>query len=291
MQHLKVSNVEFKCTSVGENGPLLMLLHGYGGGPLEYHHLIPHLSSNFRLLIPNLSPLFSSQKPLSFSKQVELLSGLTNALNPSGETFVLVGSSYGGTLSFGLRAHFQSLVLGHVLVNPMPLDPLGSLKSGQLKVLFGLNMVPGALPLFLKTKMGRELLVELASHFGFGERGHRELGGMSDRKLNLISKAVQRFAWIAQSEDWTFWQKQLMDHVIPTLIMSGAKDTLFSERDFRSYQMLVPMSEHRSIEEGDHLMIRTRPEILAPILIEYVNQIEGLTIEPRLAKNNLSKSA
>src|SRR5690349_4478101 len=125
---MRVGNLEFKCTKLGSSGPLVVLLHGYGGGPLDWHYVIPSLEANHRLLIPNLTPLFSSPRPHTFSKQVEVMATLINQLNSAREKFVLVGSSYGGTLSWGLRAHFQSLVTGHILINPMPLDPLPALK-------------------------------------------------------------------------------------------------------------------------------------------------------------------
>lgn len=276
MNRILSGSLEFKCTAAGANGPLVILLHGFGGGPLDWHHAVPGLSEKHRLLIPNLTPFFTSSRPIGFSKQIEVLSGLINQLNPTGEPFVLAGTSYGGTLSFGLRAHFQSLVSGHVLINPMPLDPLSSLKSGQLRMLFGLNMVPGALPLYLKTKAGQEHLFELGSVFGFGGQGRKGLeGGLSERKLNLVAKAVQRFAWIAQNEDWTYWNSQLKDHVIPLLLVTGGQDPLFHERDFRSYQQIVPLSEHLPVSSGEHMLVRTHGAEVAEILAKFIKSLES----------------
>ncbi len=284
MQPVRVGSLEFKCSKVGDKGPLLVLLHGYGAGPLEWRHLLPHFESKYRILVPNLTPLFSSSQPIGFSKQVEYVGSLLNQVNELRESFVLVGSSFGGTLSFGLRAHFRSLVDGHVLINPMPLDPLNSLKSSQLRMLFGLNMVPGALPLFLKSKMGREILLELGSSFGFGGEGRKGLEGLSDRKLNLVSKAVQRFAWISQSEDWEYWRSQLKDHLVPLLVLTGQDDPLFFEKDFRSYQHLVPLSEHSSIEGGAHLVVRTHAELVASQVDSFVR---SLSQEPELSIETL----
>lgn len=251
-----------------------MLLHGYGGGPLEWHNVIPALESHHRLLIPNLTPLFSSVQPLTFSKQVEIVATLINQLNGAREKFVLVGSSYGGTLSWGLRAHFRSLVTGHILLNPMPLDPLPCLKSAQLRMLFGLNMVPGALPLFLKSRLGRDLLLELGQVFGFGHHGRTGLESLSERKLALITKAVQRFAWICHHEDWSYWTPQLKDHVIPLLLLTGAEDKLFHEKDFRSYQNIVPMSEHLAVAKGDHMMVKHATLGLADIMAKFIQSLE-----------------
>jgi len=263
----------------------VILLHGFGSGPLAFHHLVPHLSANHRVLVPNLTPFFSSSQPVGFSKQVEVLAGLINKWNANGEPFVLAGASYGGTLSFGLRAHFQSLVTGHVMINPMPLDPLNFLKSSQLRMLFGLNMVPGALPLFLKTKMGQELLLEAGSIFGFGGQGRKGLqGGLSERKLNLVARAVQRFAWIAQNEDWSYWTSQLKDHVIPLLIVTGSQDPLFNERDFRSFQHVVPLSEHLPVASGDHMLVRTHAPEIAEVLTSF---IKSLSAESSVALSTL----
>jgi pimeloyl-ACP methyl ester carboxylesterase len=274
VDRIRIGHLEFKCTSVGETGPLIVLLHGFGGGPLDWHHTIPGLSANHRLLIPNLTPLFSSVHPISFTQQVEYLGNLISHINQQGEPFVIVGSSFGGTLSWGIRSKFQNLVQAHVMVNPMPLEPLPLLKSAQLRVLFGLNMVPGALPLFLKTRKGRELLLELGSVFGFGAEGRRGLeGGLSERKLTLVSKAVQRFAWITQAEDWAHWKKQLMDHMIPLLLITGSDDPLFIEKDFRSYQNLVPMSEHMPVTSANHMLVKTHGDLLAQTIAKFVKSL------------------
>lgn len=284
MERLRIEDLDFKFRLTGNSGPLLVLLHGYGGGPLDWHHLLPELESQHRILVPNLTPLFSCEQPIGFSKQVQIVSKLIDQVNSGRDPFALVGTSYGGTLSFGLRAQFQSLVSGHVLLNPMPLDPLACLKSSQLRMLFGLNMVPGALPLFLKTKMGRTLLLELGEVFGFGGEGRKGLQQLSERKLVLIGKAVQRFAWISQHEDWTYWSGQLRDHLVPLLLLTGARDPLFDEKDFRSYQHLVPLSEHQSIEQGAHLMIKDHAVHLARKIAEFVASLDS---EPTLGSDSL----
>lgn len=268
MAPVRLGQFEFKYTTSGDAGPVVLLLHGFGGGPLDWRHLVPELSSEHRLVIPNLKPLFTAARPVPFSKQVELLAGLINHVNPAREEFVLVGTSFGATLSWGLRAHFQSLVSGHILINPMPLDPLPTLKSAQLRMLFGLNMVPGAMPLFLRTKMGRDLLIELGEIFGLG-------GHASEKKLALVSKAIQRFAWIAQHEDWSYWADQLRDHVIPALVITGNEDPLFSEKDFRSYQLRLPLSEHISLGKANHLLTRTHGPELANIIEGFIRSLNG----------------
>lgn len=266
---------EIKCSLHGSAGPLIFLLHGYGGGPLDWHHLLPLMQERCRLVVPNLTPLFACEKPLKFSKQVQLISSLVNQINQKGENFLVIGSSYGATLSFGVRAHFKSLVKGHAMINPMPLDPLAHLRSASLRMLFGLNMVPGALPVFLKTKMGKELLAELGNVFGLGINGRRELGGMSERKRSLVTKAVQRFAWIAQHESWAYWATQLKDHVVPLMILASPDDPLFTEKEFRSYQLLVPMSEFHCLSGGGHVAVRSHHDELSKVLTEFISHLDG----------------
>jgi pimeloyl-ACP methyl ester carboxylesterase len=278
VDRIKIGHLEFKCASAGTAGPLLVLLHGFGGSPLDWHHVIPGLGAKHRVLVPNLMPLFSSVHPLTFSKQVEICAGLLNHVNSQREKFVLIGSSFGATLSWGLRANFQSLVTGQIMINPMPLEPLAHFKSNQLRMLFALNMVPGALPLFLKTGRGHDLLIELSAVFGFGDTRRAVAKGaarISERKLDIVTKAVQRFAWIAQQEDWAYWSKQLTDHVIPLLLITGSEDPLFSEKDFRSYQNIVPMSEHMPVDAANHMMVRTHGPLLAETIEKFVVSLDG----------------
>ena len=160
------------------------------------------------------------------------------------------------------------------MINPMPLDPLPTLKSAQLRMLFGLNMVPGALPLFLKTKLGRELMMDLGEIFGFSFNNVLDQESWSEKKLNLIQRVTQRFSWVVQNEDWTYWSGQLRDHCIPLLLLTGCKDKLFNEKDLRSYQHMVPFSEHISFLSGDHLMIRSLAHEIAPIVLKFVDSFK-----------------
>jgi pimeloyl-ACP methyl ester carboxylesterase len=271
---MRVTNSGLKCSVMGDHGPLIVLLHGYGGGPLDWRQSINRLEKNHRILLLNLTGLWSSKVPIGFAKQVDLLAGfLANEIAQS-EKFVVVGASYGGLLSWALRAHFKERVKGHVMVNPMPLNPLPVFSDAHLRMLFGLNMVPGALPLYLKTPMGRKLLHELGAAFGFGQEGRRGLIGMSEKKLLLINKAVQRFAWIAQTENWSAWQDVLKDHHIPLLLLTGEDDPLFNEQDVRRFQQWVPLSEHQSIQTGGHLLTKSHGEDVALRLIDFVRSLD-----------------
>lgn len=267
----RVGDLEFKVKNTGSHGPLVFLFHGYGSGPLEWHQVLPTLSQKHRVVSPNLSPLFLSSKPLTFSRQVLVLAQLMNLLNERRESFALVGSSYGSTLSFALRAHFKGLVEHHVLINPMPLNPSAHLKDLSLRMLLGMNMIPGALPLYLNSRLGQQRLESLGEIFGFGQGHKKNLTSLSPKKLELVSRALQRFAWIVQNEDWEFWRRQLSDHMIPTLLISGQKDPLFSEADFRSYQTLVPMSEYHGVDHADHLLVKKQGVKVANIIQDFIN--------------------
>jgi len=261
-----------KCARLGQSGPLCVFLHGYGGGPLEFHNLSALLEGDHRLLIPNLIPLFSSAKPISYSRQVEAVAQLISEQNTNREPFFLLGSSYGGTLSWALRTHFHGQISGHILVNPMPLNPLNHIQSPPLRLLFGMNMVPGALPLFLRSGPGQRLLIELGDIFGLsviGSKSHR----ISSRKLDLIAKAVQRFAWIVQNESWEVWQRPQREILIPTLLIGSDQDPLFTEKDFRTFQLRSAMTEYLSVNCAGHMAVRSESEFLFRHIKKFISDL------------------
>lgn len=262
--------MDLKFYREGEQGPLVIFLHGYGGGPLEWHNLIPYFTENYQVWVPNLGPLFSNSKELSFSQQVGILSRHIHENNLQKHPFFLIGQSYGGTLSFGIRSHFQGLVLGQFLINPMPYFPLKVTRHLQLKALAAMNMIPAALPLFLKTKLGEMALSELAHVFGFGSDDRQKIESLSARKRLIVHKALQRFLWIAEHEDWEYWEAVLRDHRVPMTLVSGSLDPLFEETAFRSYQHLVPMSEFYAIEDGGHHLVKTHLESIRILLTEFL---------------------
>ena len=186
----------------GESGPVIVLLHGFGGGPMDFKPLIEELEKDHQLIVPNLKFFFSNREPLRFDKQLELLKEFIDCkLQSTTAPFHLMGVSYGGTQSLALRSFMPERILTHALVNPMPLKPLEKLRNPLLKLILSFYYIPGGLNLFFKTAAGFKTLQGLGKVFNMGLMGQRKLKHFNARKVMLIEKALKRFVWVTNHVD------------------------------------------------------------------------------------------
>ncbi len=275
MQHkVSVGDLEFRYRQIGESGPIIILLHGFGGGPADWEIMGAELSKDHRVLIPNISPLFASREPISFSDQIVILRELVEKMNPMNEKIHLVGSSYGGTLTWGLSRGLETTVASQTLVNPMPLYPLSVLRHPHVRILFWLLRIPGALRLFVMSHFGRKVLFKLGQLFRMGIVGNKKFMHLNHRKLFLIEKAIQRFYWIISNESWQKWEADSWRSMIPTFIIAGGKDRLFHPKDYRKFSDLAISSVFRIIEGASHLAVKSHGEEISNRTRELIDLIE-----------------
>ncbi|WP_374032377.1 alpha/beta fold hydrolase [Bdellovibrio bacteriovorus] len=81
-------------------GPLLILLHGYGGSVHHWESIAENLSAHYRVIVPNLSHIYMSSDKLFFTVQIEAVAKFIRENFP-GEKVSLAGLSYGGGLCPG----------------------------------------------------------------------------------------------------------------------------------------------------------------------------------------------
>ena len=165
MKFFKHHEHEIKYKVYGDAGPVILLLHGFGGGPQDWAEVITSLSGRFRLIVPNIKTFFSSAQPMTYQQQVTLLSFFAQEQlkRKNVSTLSLVGQSYGATLTFGLayllRKHNANSVIDqHVVLNPMPFHPFEKLRDKYLQVLVNVSSAPGMIVNFLKSSVGKKSL-------------------------------------------------------------------------------------------------------------------------------------
>ena len=102
-----------------ENGPPLVLLHGYGGTYADWLLAAKYLTANFRVIIPDLPGWGASTRlpdaSYGYAAQVDRLHGFVDALHP-GE-FALAGHSMGGAIAGLYAAKYPKDVAALVLVD------------------------------------------------------------------------------------------------------------------------------------------------------------------------------
>ena len=102
-----------------ENGPPLVLLHGYGGTYADWLLAARYLTGNFRVIIPDLPGWGASTRlpdaSYGYAAQVDRLHGFIAALHL--DEFALAGHSMGGAIAGMYAAKYPKEVAALVLVD------------------------------------------------------------------------------------------------------------------------------------------------------------------------------
>lgn len=256
-------------------GTPIICFHGFGGSSRDYTDLIEYLRPHGKVYALHLSPMYNSRVPMTFSQMVEVVARAIKTFVPEGEKFHLLGTSFGGTLSWAVRFSFPGQVLSHTLINPMPLDPMLKLEHPFLRWLIRYGSVPGFMKMLSQTQWGQHSLIELGKNFRIVFYKHQEQRRFHKRKLDLISYALGRFFWISSHEKWKLWQKPSKDVPINILI-TGHKDPLYSIENFIEYKQYMNLYHH-VLPSGEHVATRTHAEEIAYLFTTHVLAIK---IEP-----------
>ncbi|WII73364.1 alpha/beta hydrolase [Bdellovibrio sp. 22V] len=253
-----------------EQGPILILLHGYGGSVHHWDAVADRLAEKYRVVIPNLSHLYMSSDKLFFSVQIEVLAKFIRETFPEQKVHV-AGLSYGGALSWGLATQHPELVQKSLLINPMVTNPVKHFLPKELKFFFSIPLNLKSIYLMLSTPMGRIFLKRAAQIF----RDERSEGSISverlqGRKLQFVAHMIHHFSWILRSEDWQYWHQRLYSHRGECRLIFDQEDLLFDQAAYREFAKHIGCDDIIAISGAGHLAIKTRPEIISQLMLEFL---------------------
>ena len=249
-------------------GTPIVCLHGFGGSTRDYTDLVEHLRPHGKVYTLHLAPLYSSHTPISFSEMVNIVEKTIRSFIPADQGFHMIGTSFGGTLSWAVRARFPKQIFSHTMINPMPLNPMPKLKHPFLRWLIRYGRSPGFMKLISRTQWGQRSLIELGKNFRIVFYKHQEHRRFHQRKLDLISYALHRFFWIASKEKWKLWQTTSAEVPI-NLLITGHKDPLYNIDSFCEYKNLCQLYHH-ILPSGEHVATRTHAEENAYLFLKHV---------------------
>ncbi|MEQ1878544.1 MAG: alpha/beta hydrolase [Bdellovibrionia bacterium] len=251
----------------------MILLHGYGGSPHDWEHLVPGLRTKYRVIVPTLQPLFLDQaEQVRFRDQVEILSEFLGRLLPKDEPAHLIASSYGGALAWGLSIHDPRRIGRIVLLSPMPPNPVDRIQFPDLKRLLWMGRWPQLLWLIFKTKWGQALIPKLATHFNVGwlKKRSERFEVLSPKKIRLVVHVMHRFAWILKSERWRFWEDRIRFIESPVCLIWGSEDRLYHENEPERLQAIFPSCRLHRIHGAGHLIAKESPTQVEAILEKFL---------------------
>lgn len=123
---IEINGVPVHYKEMGQDGTTFILLHGFGASVFSWHEVMDDFASYGRVIAYD-RPAFgltsrpmpsewTGESPYSMSANVELLSGLMDALGI--QRAVLVGNSAGGAVSVAFALKYPQRVQGLILVDP-----------------------------------------------------------------------------------------------------------------------------------------------------------------------------
>lgn len=252
------------------HGPLLLLLHGYGGSVMHWESVVQRLQDSYRVVVPNLSHLFMSENRLLFSRIVDQVASFLREHFP-GEKMHLAGTSFGGAVAWGLAVKHPDLVDRMILLNPLMPDPVPQFRLPETRYFFVLPMDSKATLRALETPIGNAFLKRAAAIFR-PDRAETfaRLERLKGTKLRFVADLISHFAWILRNEDWKYWKRAAGQNATPALIVWSQDDQLFSEEAYRQFAFDLQAERAITWPEGGHILSRSRPDEVAILIEEFL---------------------
>lgn len=251
-------------------GPLLILLHGYGGSVQHWEGVAKNLAADYQVIVPSMSHVYMSSDKLFFSVQVEVLARFIRENFPDRKVHV-VGTSYGGALAWALACQCPDLVETLSLINPMVTDPLHHFLPTELKFFFSIPLNLKSIYVLLATPMGRLFLKRAAQLFR-DERseGPVAIEHLQGRKLQFVAHMIHHFVWILRSEDWTAWNQKLSQYKGECRFIYDKMDPLFSKEVYVKFAEQMNCHDVHALTGAGHLAIKSRPETIAEMIRQFI---------------------
>jgi len=251
-------------------GPLLILLHGYGGSVQHWESIAQNLAKDYQVVVPSLSHVYMSSDKLFFAIQVEVFAKFIRENFPDQKVY-LAGTSYGGALAWALSCQFPDLVEKIILVNPMVTDPIRHFLPTELKFFFSIPLNLKSIYVLLTTPMGRLFLKRAAQLFR-DERseGPVAIEHLQGRKLQFVAHMIHHFAWILRSEDWHAWNKKLEHFKGSCRMIYDKQDPLFAQEAYIKFAAQIHCTDLIPLTGAGHLAIKSRPETIAEAIREFI---------------------
>jgi pimeloyl-ACP methyl ester carboxylesterase len=255
-------------------GPLLLLLHGYGGSVQHWESIAETLSAKYRVVTLNLSHIYMSTDKLFFSVQIEAVAKFIRETFPN-QPVHLAGLSYGGALSWGLACQHRDLVEKVVLINPMVTEPVKYFLPMELRFFFSIPLNLKSIYVMLSTPMGRNFLKRAAQIFR-DERAEGKVAveHLKGRKLQFVAHMIHHFSWILRSENWSLWNKKLENYDGACRLIFDKQDLLFNEDAYRRFAQVLNCKDIVALSGAGHLAIKTHPENISALILEFLEAQE-----------------
>ena len=272
-QYIKVGNLKTRYWTLGDQGTVVILIHGLGASADIWMHNVEALAKQHRVYVPDLLGFGRSDKPgPSFSPldYVRFLDDFMNILNI--EKASLVGQSLGGGITLHYALQFPQKVNKLVLVGSAGLgkEVIWTLRLMSLPFLGELISYPSrkGVEIFYKlavrdqalvTKDFVDLYYDIFSQLGFQKfllKTVRSIINIRGAREEVLSSSMNNLSRIKQ----------------PVLIIWGAKDRVLPLKHAYWGKERLSKAELKIMEGCGHIPFFERSEEFNRLLLEFLSE-------------------
>jgi pimeloyl-ACP methyl ester carboxylesterase len=267
----------------GDEGPVLVLIHGITSDSSTWRRVMPYLARRFTVIAPDLIGHGASDKPkgdYSLGAHASVVRDLLLALGHDRASFV--GHSLGGGIAMQLSYQFPERCERLVLVNS------GGL-GRDVSLLLRAATLPGSelvLPLLAATRLldlGRiagGLLGRLGLRAGTDieeiARGHATLADAETRSafVHTLRSVVEPGGQRVNAANRLYLAEQ-----VPLLLLWGEHDSLIPVKHGHETHALLPASRLEIFTESGHFPQLDQPERFIDLLSDFIDSTEPATLD------------
>lgn len=251
------------------DGPVLILLHGYGGSVLHWDGMVAHLKEKYTVVVPNLTHIYMGSTKLHFAVQIEHIYEFIRTQFPNQKVKV-AGISYGAAMAWGISVNHPDLVDQLVLINPLMPNPIVNFRLVEMKYFFKVPLTLKTAQVLLATPIGKAFLKRSAKIFrDDGDIQVERLERLKGKKLHFVAYMISNFVEILRGEEWKIWEKKLSSITAPICYIYDKDDLLFTHYAYQNFETLIkPECTHELTGVG-HTAIKSRPGRISVLMLDF----------------------
>lgn len=242
----------------GDINPAVVLLHGFGGFFMDWPRVMAPLSRHTRVYAIDLPGWGFSQVNRSVTNlehEIEVVKEVVAKLGL--KKVILCGISYGAGVTWAAATKGYSWIEHAVLLNPMPTYPMRFMHSALYQSVFFLNKfdITAFWGHRLMTKAQYKLICrENLLNERLLDSFYLDLAYMVN-KQPWIPSMLQAHARLAREIDWADWEHRLAGIRVPTTILQGREDRIFSLASAEHLHRLIPKSKLIEVADCGHAIV------------------------------------
>jgi pimeloyl-ACP methyl ester carboxylesterase len=283
LRHLTLHGHRVAYRQMGEQGPVLVLIHGITSSSQTWSRVMPSLARHFTVIAPDLAGHGGSDKPKGDYSLGAHASGVRDLLLALGhERASIVGHSLGGGIAMQFSYQFPERCERLVLVDS------GGL-GREVNLLLRAATLPGSelvLPLLAATRLldAGELAGRLLGRVGLRARtdieeiarGHATLSDAEARAafVHTLRAVVEPGGQRIDASNRLYLAEQ-----IPFLLLWGERDSIIPVAHGRATHEQVPGSRLEVFGDSGHFPQLDEPERFIDVLVEFIDSTEPAALD------------